>query len=429
MVGDAIRCPRCGATLPQGAAFCVECGARVLPPPAPEPARRVPAPQRPALAEAAHAPEARASLLDPEGPPASTSELRDVILEQIAREVGPATEARTHRSRSAPPPRLDDELDFKLDDIEQSFDALLSAPPPGALSATAAKPGDDSEAQALFKQIAAEYLAPVRDFLIELGFGSPSKEWLAICMPSVQSLQKSAESMGLGELAQTLGRLSAAFEEVERLPGPFVGDVAKVLLDTVHQDLVQILPEAFAVSEERDRREPIIVQTLLKQVPEVRKVALDRIYAAGLTRLEMYYMAAADDIAEATGLPRPLCHSIVERFTSFRLELGASSPGEGRVREHARLAELTAELAKQTAEYDQAHSRSRGLEKRIIRKAREHTLLSIQLLLAKVGRVDLIEELEKLPFARKLEELERYLSSVSKITAGREAHARPLGGD
>jgi hypothetical protein len=50
-------------------------------------------------------------------------------------------------------------------------------------------------------------------------------------------------------------------------------------------------------------------------------------------------------------------------------------------------------------------------EKREYRQQRQFCILSINVLLAEIGEVDLINELEKLSHERRLERLEAYLSS------------------
>ena len=327
--------------------------------------------------------------------------LKDVILDQIARE------------DDAPVPPVSRTAESEID---RSFDALLSGSPGGA--APAASEQDLAEVQALFKQIAADYLGPVRDFMVEIGLGSASKQWLEVCSPAVTSLQKSAESMGLSDLGRALERLSTAFDEVERLPGDVIGDVARKVIENAHHDLERLLPEAFAIAEERDRREPIFVQTLLRQVPDVRKVALDKLYAAGLSKLEMYYMASAADLSEASGLSPELCQRVVDRFADFRKELASRPVTDGKSHEHGRLTELTELLENQTRDFEKAQAGARGLDKRTLRKARGDTLLEIQLVLARLGRVDLVEELEKVPFARKVSELRDYLARSKQGSGG-----------
>jgi hypothetical protein len=331
--------------------------------------------------------------------------LADAIGEQAG---GSQQRAEAPRTEEPAELQITDELDFGADDIDRSFDVLLSES--GGGGGLEPSTGDVAEVADLFRQIAASYLGPVRDFMVELGVGAPSKEWLAVCAPAVQSLHKSATSMGLPDLARALERLATAFDEVERLPGEVIGDVARHVLENAHQDLARLLPEAFAIAEERDRREPIIVQTLLCQVPDVRKVALDKIYAAGLSRLEMFYVARAQDLADATGVASETCAQIVERFQAFKLEAISKPAVEGpaHAQEHSRLAELTTKLGRQTLELD------RTAAKKSLRKQRHATWLELRLILARIGRIDLIETLEKLPFAKKVDMLVRYLAETKR---------------
>jgi hypothetical protein len=438
------NCVRCGAPGPEEAAFCVECGARIVKiPPAAEiagptpaskgslahtmvlgtaegaqtaPKRRAssrgmpPVSQRPSLPSTGPALTDVSSAAADGGAAASMSEaLADVIGDQA-----PHTAKLSDPAGSGGAPQPLPALDFAADEIDQSFEALLSEPM--GRQASEPVPGELAEVEGLFRQIAASYLGPVRDFMVELGVGTPSKEWLAVCAPAVQSLHKSATSMELTELARALERLGTAFDEVERLPGDLIGDVARHVIENAHHDLARLLPEAFAIAEERDRREPIIVQTLLRQVPDVRKVALDKIYAAGLTRLEMFYVARAQDLADATGLAGEICVQIVERFQAFKRE-AISKPvlqGPAHAQEHARLAELTTKLGRQTVELDRAQTGVRTAVKKSLRKQRNATWLELQLVLARIGRIDLIETLEKLPFAKRVDMLVRYLAEIQR---------------
>ena len=56
----------------------------------------------------------------------------------------------------------------------------------------------------------------------------------------------------------------------------------------------------------RASREAIIVHALLQQVPEVRKITIDKIYAAGLTSLDTLFFAKADEISATTGIGEEL---------------------------------------------------------------------------------------------------------------------------
>jgi hypothetical protein len=188
------------------------------------------------------------------------------------------------------------------------------------------------------------------------------------------------------------------------------------------------MPDAFALDEERDRREPIIVQSLLRQVPDVRKVALDKLYAAGLTGLEMYYQAKAYDIAQAAGLPEALAERIVKRFSQYRREIATAPPDLERSHEHKKLAVLAARLANQNDAFASASlswsADATGKKKRV-RKERNETVLEVNVLLARLGEVDLVKQIEKLPFQGKVDALKAYLDEA-KARAG-QGGGGPMG--
>jgi hypothetical protein len=187
------------------------------------------------------------------------------------------------------------------------------------------------------------------------------------------------------------------------------------------------MPDGFSLEAERDRREPIIVQSLLLQVPEVRKVTLDKLYAAGLTRLEMYFVSKPEEIAGAAGVDDDVAKQIVDKFRNYRREI-EKAPDEGYVRERKQLRDLTDALGRQNVAYDRAAldwSKEATTDKRRLRQERDETLLSINVMLARLGEVDRVRELEKLPFHGKVKELESFLEEAAQRSrANRELSAK-----
>jgi hypothetical protein len=299
-----------------------------------------------------------------------------------------------------------------LDDIDRKFDTILSDPP-----STGASPGQDlskheiGDAQRLFLEISANHLGPVRDLIVEIELGEPTKEWLSVCRPAVASLRRAALDMSLVDLGAGLSALLAVIEQGERAIGNVLDARTRDGLKATYQKLAADLPQAFEVKEARNRREPIIVLSLLQQVPDVRRVALDRIVAAGLMSLDQFYKAKPNDIAEAAGIGRDLAERIVARFQRYKRELGSLPPTPKRQREKGQLEALLKKLEDQNNAYDlNAKGWSNTDEKRRIRQERNATLLDISLLLARLGEVDLIQALEPLPFQKKADALRRYLS-------------------
>lgn len=295
-----------------------------------------------------------------------------------------------------------------LDDIDQKFEAIVSEPPGPGSDLTA---DELLEAQRLFLEISSSYLGPVRDLIVEIDLGEPTKEWIQVCRPAVTSLRRAAKDMNLADLAGRLDGLLAALDQADKSPGNIVEPRGREALKSSYEKLVELLPQVFGVKAERDRREPLIVQALLLQVPDVRKVALDRIYAAGLTNLEMFYRARPLDIAEAAGISRELAERIVARFQRYKRDMASLPPASRKSREKTQLETLVKRLEDQTAAFEaSAKSWSSASEKRRLRQERSTTVVEITLLLARIGEVALVQELERMPFQKKAEELRRFLA-------------------
>jgi hypothetical protein len=317
---------------------------------------------------------------------------------------------------------LEDSVDALLDDIDAGFDRIVTSP--GTDKEAGIEAGftehETREVRELFTQIAAGHMRPVRDFMIELKLGDPPREWIDLVRPAVSSLGKSAEGMGLTELrAATDVYLEALDLVVKSETSRITPEQAKELTDAFDL-LASELPGAFDLNEERDRREPIIVQSLLRQVPEVRKVALDKLYAAGLTSLEMYYAAKPYDVAQAAGLSEELAGRIVKRFAQYRRETSVGAPDLERTHEHKKLAVLVAQLAQQNEAFDAASkswSSRATQDKKKLRAERNDTVLELNVLLARLGEVELVKQLEKLPFQGKVDALRAYMAEVKERAA------------
>ena len=302
---------------------------------------------------------------------------------------------------SSAPPSDGLHLEQVLAGIDDGFDAIVRGGGDAPVSS-----GDLSEPTALFEQIAATQLHPVRDFLVELRMGEPPKDWVQLCLPTMTSLRKAAESMGLIGLCAAIDGFLPALQHVADSPENFVGGVARDELLSAYGALAAQLPGAFALDEERDRREPIIVQSLLSQVKGVRAVALDKIYSAGLTSLAMFLAAKPEDVAAATGLPLQLCARIVQRFARYKAETVDVAPDAGRSREQQQLFDLLSALRRQNDAFQAAADSGATSDKRRLRRDRADTMLKVNVVLARLGEVERLKQLERLPFERKVSELE-----------------------
>jgi hypothetical protein len=305
------------------------------------------------------------------------------------------------------------------DDVDQSLAALGGGASPAAQGSAAA---DLTEVRALFAQLAANHVRQVRDFMIDLRSGEATADWIAICDPALRSLRRAAEKLDFAPLCEALDRLSEALATAHASDAPTISGEARTPLLARYEELVRLMPQAFALDLDRTQREGIILQSLLMQVSDVKKVTIDRLYAAGLTTLESMFLATPSDLIATAGVSEDLARQIVARLRAYRAQINATAPDATRAGERERLAQLAARLRQEHDGYERACEAWSSVvsdQKKVLRKARAQTLLDVQVLLARLGEVERLAEIERLPFEKKVTRLEAFLEEA------RISYARP----
>jgi hypothetical protein len=303
---------------------------------------------------------------------------------------------------------------LSADELEQGFPAGESdfwAPADGR----AESPNDWADVRTLFAQLAANHVRQVRDFMIDVRWGEATLDWIGICEPALRSLRRAGEKLELHDLSAALDSFSEGLASAQTTGTRTIEGDARDALLSRYEKLIELMPAAFALDLDRTQREAAILQSLLLQVPDVRKVTLDRLYAAGLTTMEAMVLATPSDVAATTGISETVAARIVARFREYHEQMRNAVPDPTRAREREDIALLTARLRRETADYEQA-SESWTPEaqemKRELRKARAKTMLDIQVVLARLGEVERLKAIERLPFERKLAHLESFLEEA-----------------
>jgi hypothetical protein len=338
-------------------------------------------------------------------PPPSAPVVEIAFVMPAADEAVPVAEAAPPLDPPAPEPTLAPAL---------SPEAEAEA----AAARAAQHEADMTQVRALFAEMAVAHAQPLRDFMIEVAWGEPSKEWLEVATPAVTGLRRASEALEMPELTGALDSVATALELAAGEAS--IDREVKEMVSGAYARLAEIMPAAFALDGERGQRESIIVRSLLQQVPGVRKVALDRIGAAGISSLSMFYAARARDLADATGLDEALASLIVEKFAAHRRAMAELSPGKDRSNERAELSSLVAELERVNAAYEEA-ARSwapgAAARKAELRREREDVTLRVDVALAHLGEVSRQRALQKLPYQQKIRELSRYLEEARQVPA------------
>jgi hypothetical protein len=276
---------------------------------------------------------------------------------------------------------------------------------------------DQAVIENLFADIAANYARPIKNFMFELKRGTATKDWVEICRPAMQGITRSADGMGLRVAAQRMVDFEAALALAEGSEQRILSGELRDLLLWCYEDLVKVMPQAFMIGEEEQQREGIIIHSLLKQIPDVGLITIEKLYRAALTSLDTLYLARKDDLAVATGISVDLSESICLKFKAYRvgLEGNLRDVGEG---QRKRLGEMVADLRRQHEGFVYASENewtnpSLAADKRDFRQQRQTNVLWINVLLAEIGELELVNELQKMSFERKVQRLEQYLSSPS----------------
>jgi hypothetical protein len=330
--------------------------------------------------------------------------------------LAPFAQAATTEAALPPPsaPRFT-ELDpgNLVNDLDAAFGAIVETTGARKLRPSEAPPATTSiqELRDLFTALAANHMRQVRDFMIGVKWGEAPRDWVGLCGPAVVSLQRASQEMELVDLTEALEGYSVALKAVAEATGSTIVGEARDGLLSAYAKLAEIMPDAFGLEGERGKREAIIVHALLQMVPEMRKNTIDKMYAAGLSNLDMLFAAKPDEISATTGIGESLASTIVERFRRYREEMVVLADAT-RAAERQRLGEVAQEMRELHREFELAASdwsEDAHARKKELRHARSEALLQVKVLLARLGEVDRLGELERVPFERKIEQIEEYL--------------------
>ena len=299
---------------------------------------------------------------------------------------------------------LGNELDAAFEGAKVADDSVAG---PGRMQST-----EDTlaELRRLFGEIASHHTAQIRDFIVELSRGPTSKQWAEICAPSVDSIRRAADGMGHPDLSAKLRRFDKALDDTRRgaASAMITGEPRTHLLEA-YAGLTKILPEAFDVERHRGRRDPIIIHTLLEQVVGLSTLARDRIYAAGLSTLDAFFSARPDELAAAAGVSRAQAERIVERFAAYRASRAERAEHAEHAAEREHLADLVERLRRRQQEFREAELAENIRDKRRLRDERAELIRDIDLALAHLGQIDLIEAIKRAPVDTKIERVGCYL--------------------
>jgi hypothetical protein len=273
---------------------------------------------------------------------------------------------------------------------------------------------DLAEVRRVFNEVAAIHVGQVRDVMLELRYGDAQPSWIESTQPALRSLRAMAAQMELTDLCQALDEFCVAVNAAVAGRAR-IEDTGKTDLLRRYERLIELIPQAFELDAERDRREPVIVEALLSQVPGVERRTIEKLFAVGLSRLDALMHASSEELAVVAGLRSELADAIVEQLRVYRTGASSALAAPDPLAERRALGDLLIMMSVQNDEYNHAStmwSDEARARKQEARRQREQVFQRIKVALARLGERDQLARLEKLPFNDRIAAIDRYLSAT-----------------
>jgi hypothetical protein len=310
------------------------------------------------------------------------------------------------------------------DHFDAEVDAAFESPVFGEAARASGPHDQDVRAtRDLFAGIASNQARPVKNFIAELQSGRATKDWIEICRPVMGSIIEAAESMDLSDEARCMVELDQALSSALESEGHQLDGAPRDQIVSAYGELTDLLPETFVLGDDDRRRESILIHALLRQVPDVGHVTFERLYAAGITCLDALFLANETDLAATTGVPESLCARICEKVQEHRHRLEKLQTSDTERKHRERLVKALADLRRLHDEFEryttaEVSDAGYAAQKREARRARMSCALQLEVVLAELGELDLVEQMQKLAFVRRIEKLEEYLAATAPDSSG-----------
>jgi hypothetical protein len=387
-------------------------------PPPPAASAAAPAPPPPAASAAAPAPPPpSAAASAPKNVPAATpfpTTLKLPVAISIPPEPAPSVPPKAPSIAPALFEAAAPTLDIDATDLQSAFDNLFSD---GDNSGPASlkDPDADRANLELFAAMAAEYARQVRHFMLELSVGDTSKQWVEVVRPALAMIREAAVKLDQTSLAEALTRFRETLEEAVAGGGErLAGAVREQLLDQ-YKTLSELLPSAFEYREEREQREPLLVHLLLRQTPDIHKLTIDKVYAAGLSSLEALCRMKPRELCEVAHVTPERAEAIARHFKKYWEERTRAPESPQQI--VSKLEQAMLRLTQAQSEFLCGEAEEDRGRKRRARSERQAQSIQINVLLTELGEVGLSRELERCSVETKLERLREFLERRRQTAA------------
>jgi hypothetical protein len=269
-----------------------------------------------------------------------------------------------------------------------------------------------------------EYVKPLKDFVREIDRNlttdrETSSAWLRQAAPSVELLVAAAGRVEAAELLEAGRRLERAFAQQRGTDSDVLTPAFCRYVVTEYQKLVAILPKTFSLEEvEEDveaKKRTLFLRFVLRQVPDVNDVTVNRLVVAGFSTFEDIAETAPDDLARAAGIDRKLAEKIFMKLYQYEdLYYHPTDP-----QAHAKLLayyvislNVLKEIHASVERLAEAGEAASPRKEKLLAD-RQRALWGLFAILCLRNALDLIERLQRVLFDQRIQLLEEYFATLS----------------
>ncbi len=302
--------------------------------------------------------------------------------------------------------------------ITASASAVASEPGRHAPTVSASAPTKITRAE--LATLATHHIKPLINFMLELRWGTATSAWAGPCVAALRALSPLVSRLEAPPASEAIELLLAVLERTHLASGCDISDAAREEMLQGYSILRHKCGLGTDLELERSRREPLVVDELLLQTEGVHVVCIEKVYAAGFCTIERILLTNADELSQLSGIELELATRIVGSFRTFREEFPTAAPDPLCSLEKRQLSTLLEELRQQEQRFERASSGWSHADlqaRRTLRVERARNLHKVHAILARLGEIERIGSLERLPHAGKLSELAAFVRSDASAAA------------
>lgn len=250
--------------------------------------------------------------------------------------------------------------------------------------------------QAEFQRQLEQHGAAVREYLVAAGLGPVSADWAASVTAALGQLRDAARAASKNREVRLIEQTLRAMEEFA------LGDAKS---EPLLADLSELLPGKLSIRDEMASRELLLIDNLVRLIPEVRNPTVERLKQGSLWSLNALRELDLTEAAKRSGVD---CRSLARISDLVKEHLQRRKgwhpvPSSQFFKES--LSETLKSLQRFDKEFEHADRDEDRVMKRKAREARRQAVLRVNLMLVESGDLDVLATVERMKVADKITHL------------------------